>query len=136
MKTRLLCFVLLGLTFGLSAGCALARPTATPSPSPTLVQPPGLEVDCWVEPPEPALGSDVTVHMNLLNYDVPINGALTETNWIQNGARQLCITQVQYDLGSCVIDVVGFEPGVYVPVTVSVDYIGWTFLGYTGFTPR
>jgi hypothetical protein len=43
---------------------------------------------------------------------------------------------VQYDLGSCVIDVTGFAPGVYVPVTVSVEYIGWTFLGYTGFTPQ
>ena len=133
----LLSRILVGLAIGgvlVATGCAMVRPTVAPVPTPT--QPPGLAVDCWVDPPEPALGTSVTVNMNLLNHGTPINGVLTTTRWEQGGALQTCITQVQYDLGSCQIQVTDMEPGVYVPVTVSVEYIGWTFLGYTGFTPR
>lgn len=136
MKVRVSHWGLALLVIVLCAGCTVARPTATPSPVPTPTQPPGLSVDCWAEPPEPTIGSIVTVHMNLLNYGTPINGVVTYTRWKQHDDIQLCVTQVQYELGSCYIDVIDYEPGVYVPVTVSVEYVGWTFLGYTGFTPR
>lgn len=74
--------------------------------------------------------------MNLLNHNVPIDGVLLEVAWQQHGVKRSELIQVSNELGTFALDVIGFEPGVYVPVTVSVEYIGWTFLGYTGFTPR
>ena len=117
-------------------GCARVALTPTPAATPTPTPPPGLAVDCWVDEPNPPLGADVTVHMNLLNRNVPINGLLMTAVWRQGGDLKICNSQVQFDLGACPIHVADFEPGAFVAVTVSVEYIGWTFLGYTGFTPR
>jgi hypothetical protein len=120
----------------LLASCGSPSKTPTDFPAPTPTQPPGLAIDCWVDDSSPALGSDVSVFFNLLNYGTPINGLMMEVNWHQGGALQTCVNQVQFELGMCAIHVADLEAGIYVPITVSTDYIGWTFLGYTGFTPQ
>jgi hypothetical protein len=47
-----------------------------------------------------------------------------------------CFTLVTYGAGKCVIDVSRFPPGVFVPVTVSIDYGGKIYTAQTGFTPQ
>lgn len=118
----------------LVSGCA-PHGTATPMPAPTPTTP-NMRIDAWVDNPTPALGSNVVVHFNFLNEDVPVNWMVMIAEWQQGGARQQCVSQVQYDMGQCAIPVDGMAPGVYVPVTVTTEYIGWTFYGYTGFTPQ
>ena len=119
----------------LLAMACTSRGTPTPVlvPTPTA---PNIRVDVWVDNPTPAVGSDVTVFFNLLNEGVPINGLLMSAMWQQGGQNQVCHNQVQFDLGQCAIHVSDMAPGVYVPVTVTTTYIGWTFYGYTGFTPQ
>jgi len=118
----------------LSTACASPRsPTPALVPTPTT---PNVWVDAWVDNATPALGSDVMVRFNLLNEGVPINGLAMSVMWQESGDNQLCNTQVQFDMGQCAIPVSGMAPGVYVPVTVTTQYIGWTFYGYTGFTPQ
>ena len=119
----------------LLAMACTSRGTPTPVlvPTPTT---PNMVVDVWVDNPTPAVGSDVTVHFNLLNSGVPINGLLMSAMWQQGGQNQVCHNQVQFVLGQCAIHVSDMAPGVYVPVTVTTQYIGWTFYGYTGFTPQ
>ncbi len=129
--TRRLFLLILAL---LATGCASGgTPAPTLVPTPTT---PNIMVDVWVDNPAPALGSDVTVHFNLLNNGVPINGLLMSAMWQQGGGSQICHNQVQYDMGQCAIHVSDMAPGVYVPVTVTTTYMGWTFFGYTGFTPQ
>ncbi len=130
MTRRLFLFILALLATACASG---GTPARTLVPSPTT---PNIMVDAWVDNPTPALGSDVTVHFNLLNHGVPINGLLMSAMWQQGGGNQICHNQVQYDLGQCAIHVSDMAPGVYVPVTVTTTYMGWTFFGYTGFTPQ
>ena len=130
MRRRLL-LIMVALLATACAGRSTPTPTLVPTPTA-----PNIRVDVWVDNPTPALGSDVTVRFNLLNDGVPINGLVMSAMWQQGGRDQLCHSQVQFDMGMCAIHVSDMAPGVYVPVTVTTTYIGWTFFGYTGFTPR
>ena len=121
------------LTLLVTACAAPGTPAPTLVPTPTT---PNMWVDAWVDDPTPALGTGVVVHFVLLNAGVPINGLAMSAEWQQDGNRQLCNAQVVYDMAQCAIPVSAMEPGVYVPVTVTTQYIGWTFYGYTGFTPQ
>jgi hypothetical protein len=124
---------LLVLTLLVTACASRGTPAPTLVPTPTT---PNMRIDVWVDNPTPVLGSDVVVHFNLLNEGVPINGLAMSAEWQQGGHKQLCNTQVQFEVGQCAIHVGDMEPGVYVPITVTTEYIGWTFYGYTGFTPQ
>lgn len=115
---------------------AVQTPTAELVATPTPAPPPGLAVEAWVSDPTPPIGSDVQVHFALLNHGIPINALDMSATWQQGGHTQWCHVQVQFDMAQCPISVTGFQPGVYVPITVSVEYVGWIFYGYTGFTPR
>ena len=128
---RLACLLMLIVL--VTACTSRGTPTPVLVPTPTT---PNIWVDVWVDNPTPALGSDVTVHFNLLNNGVAINALAMSAMWQQGGKNQLCQTQVQFDIAQCLIHVVDMAPGVYVPITVTTDYIGWTFYGYTGFTPK
>ena len=128
---RLFCLLILIV---LATACT-SRGTPTPVVVPTPTTP-NIWVDVWLDNPTPAVGSAVTVHFNLLNHGVPINGLMMSASWQQGGHNRLCQAQVQFDIGQCLIQVTDMAPGVYVPVTVTTDYIGWTFYGYTGFTPQ
>jgi len=130
MKRLLLLLILIWPT---TACSSVATATAVILPTPTT---PNMWVDAWVNNPTPALGSYVVVHFNLLNEGVPINALAMTAMWQQGGQKQVCNAQVQFDIGQCAIHVSDMAPGVYVPVTVTTEYIGWTFYGYTGFTPQ
>ncbi len=125
--------VLLILTLLVTACTSPGTPAPTLVPTPTT---PNMRIDAWVHNPTPAVGTDVVVHFGFLNDSVPINWMVMIAEWRQGGVKRQCITQVQHDIGQCAITVIDMEPGVYVPVTVTTEYIGWTFFGYTGFTPQ
>jgi len=92
-------------------------------------------VDPGLDDPAPPPGGRVSVRARLIKNRVRVGGMSTEVTWIQGGELQVCTFFPVY-LSGCVIEVRGFAPGVYVPVTVTMRYNGMVFTGYSGFTPQ
>ena len=91
-------------------------------------------VDSWFDNPNPPLGSQVVFSGSLLRNGMWSGGDMTAT-WVQGGEAQACNVIMIYQRGICVIPVVDFEPGVYVPITYTIRYGELEFAGHNGFTP-
>jgi hypothetical protein len=92
-------------------------------------------VDSWFDNPNPPLGSQVVFSGSLLRNGMWSGGIMT-ARWMQGGEMQVCNVIMIYQRGICVIQVRDFDPGVYVPITYTINYApGLDFTGYNGFTP-
>lgn len=99
----------------------------------------GLVDTYFVEPglddATPPLGGRVMVRARLMKNGVRLGGIPARVTWVQGGEARQCDFLPLYQNG-CAIDVRGFPPGVYVPVTVTMRYHDMLLTAYAGFTPR
>lgn len=121
-----------------TAETAGSIPTKTePAPLPTPVH--TFVVDPWVNDPNPQVGSRVMLYGSLIKDGVYLGGMAMRATWPdekQERGVPNCSVQVIYGSGVCIVETEGFQPGVYVPITVSFEYQGKIYRGQTGFTPR
>jgi hypothetical protein len=100
---------------------------------------PTFEVDAWVSDPNPQLGSRIMLYGSLIKDSVYLGGMAMRATWPdENQERGIpnCTVQVIYGSGVCIVESEGFQPDVYVPITVTFEYQGKIYSGQTGFTPR
>jgi hypothetical protein len=98
-----------------------------------------FRVTAWVVDPTPPLNSHIVVRGSLIKYGVYLGGIMMLATWPdENHERGVpnCSALVTYGTGKCVIDVSRFPPGIFVPVTVTFNYMGKTYSAQTGFTPQ
>jgi hypothetical protein len=126
-----------------SNGTPLSQPTATTAPqyfaSATPVGTPAFEVVAWVSDTDPQVGSRIMLYGSLLKYGVHLGGMAMRATWPdeeQERGVPNCSVQVIYGSGVCIIETEGYQPGVYVPITLTFEYQGKIYRGQTGFTPR
>jgi hypothetical protein len=121
-----------------------SEPTTAPvTPQTTPVQipmrTPTFEVIAWVDDPNPKLGSRVMLYGSLIKDGVYLGGMVMRATWLdENQERGVpnCSVQVIYGSGVCIVETEGFQPDVFVPITITFDYHGQTYRGQIGFTPR
>ncbi len=144
MKCAILLFLLVMVTLSCSAN---GKTVADPQPSSASATPVGpasehtavFEIDAWVDDPDPPVGARVILHGSLLKDGVHLGGMAMRATWPDEGQERgvpNCSVQVIYGAGVCIVETEGFQPGVYVPLTVTFEYQGRTYRGGTGFTPR
>jgi hypothetical protein len=100
---------------------------------------PTFEVDAWVSDPNPPLGSRIMLYGSLIKDGVHLGGMAMRATWPdENQERGVpnCTVQVIYGSGVCIVESEGFQPEVYVPITITFEYQGKMYSGQTGFTPR
>jgi hypothetical protein len=127
---------------------ALATETWTPVPPPTTITeiaptPPAtpgdkFEVTAWVDKPRPSQNSLVCVHGSLIKNGVHLGGIMMRATWpdkTEKSGTSSCDTLVIYEAG-CTVHVKDYPPGVFVPITVTLDYRGTRYTAHTGFTPQ
>ena len=148
MKRRMKRVILLFLVALLLSSCSTADQTVAASqpaainPAPTgpaVEHAAVFEVTAWVDDPDPPAGTRVILHGSLLKDGVHLGGMAMQATWpdeAQERGVPNCRVQVIYGAGVCIVDGVGFQPGVYVPITVTFEYQGRLYSGRTGFTPR
>ena len=108
-------------------------------PTPTPIHTTTFEVVTWFVTPDPKLGSRIMLFGSLLKDGVHLGGMAMRATWPdENQERGVpnCSVQVIYGSGVCAIETAGFQPGEYVPVTVTFEYQGKLYSGQTGFTSR
>jgi len=91
-------------------------------------------VDSWFENPNPPIGSRAAFSGSLLRNGLWSGGDMTAT-WMKGDELQVCKSIVIYQRGICTFDVIGYEPGVYVPITYTIRLMDMDFTGHNGFTP-
>ena len=97
-------------------------PQNVPTPIPTRAH--IFEIDAWVDDPNPQLGSRVMLYGSLIKDGVHLGGMAMRATWPdENQARGVpnCSVQVIYGSGVCIVETEGFQPDVYVPITVTFD---------------
>ncbi len=150
VKPPRILFLILLAVCTLSTACTLneippSEPTAapftkTPDPAPVLLRTPSFEVVAWLDDPNPPVGSRVMLYGSLIKDGVHLlNGMVMRAIWPdEDQARGVpnCSVQVIYGEGVCIVETEGFQPDVFVPITVAIDYNGQTYRGQIGFIPR
>ncbi len=115
---------------------ASPAPSAVPSPTPEDI----YEVQVWVDNPNPARDETVTISGSLIKNGVYLSQMLRmEAWWPEEGQDRgvpNCFSMVIYQRGICTLEAKDYPSGVYVPVTVELEYNGKTYTGTTGFTPK
>lgn len=109
--------------------------TSTPFPTPVHA----FEVVAWVDNPSPQLGSRVILFGSLIKDGVHLGGMAMRATWpdeTQERGVPNCSVQVIYGSGVCVVETDVFQPGVFVPITVTFEYQGKIYSGHTGLKPR
>jgi hypothetical protein len=109
----------------------------TPNPSPTACD--SFAVEAWVDNPTPTQDSQVIVFGSLIKSGVYLGGIMMQAVWAdetQERGVPNCDVLVTYGRGVCAVPVKDYEPGAFVPITVTFKYEGSTFVGHTGFTPQ
>ena len=124
-----------------SAPAAVVSPAATPRPTgPFAVASASytegsIQANAWVGDSTPPLGSRIVIRGNLTGLGVQ-HCVMMYAAWPQNGALASDGSQVVYGSGKAAVEVVGFAPGEFVPVTVTLVTDGVEYAVHTGFTPR
>jgi hypothetical protein len=114
-----------------------SSPPITPAPS--LIPEDTFEVEAWVDNPMPSRDTRVIIRGSLIKNGVRLGGMMMQATWpeeTQERGVPNCRVLVTYGSGVCVVPVKNYEPGVFVPVTVTFDYGGMIHIGHTGFTPQ
>ncbi|MGD2156223.1 MAG: hypothetical protein PVG14_00835 [Anaerolineales bacterium] len=121
----------------------IIEPSASIAPqetiAPILMRTPVFEVDAWVSDPNPLLGSRIMLYGSLIKDGVYLGGMAMRATWPDDNQERgvpNCTVQVIYGSGVCIVESEGFQPDVYVPITVTFEYQGKIYSGQTGFTPR
>ena len=112
---------------------------AIQTPEPFLLPTPTFEVVAWVDDPNPQIGSRVMLYGSLIKNGVYLGGMAMRATWPDEDQERgvpNCSVQVIYESGVCIIETEGFQQGVFVPITVTFEYLGKIYRGQTGFTPR
>lgn len=119
------------------------QPAAPAAPkigsTPELVRTATFEVVAWVSDPNPEPGERVMLYGSLLKDGVHLGGMAMRASWPDEDQERgipNCSVQVIYGSGVCIVETADFQPGIYVPITVSFEYQGKIYRGETGFTPR
>lgn len=118
----------------------IAVPTATPRPSGPLALATAsyaggtIRADAWVSDATPPLGSKIGIHGRLGGPGAH-HFVMMYATWPENGTIVANVSQVIY-LSGATIEVVGFTPGQFVPVTVTLVMDNVEYVVHTGFTPR
>jgi hypothetical protein len=97
-----------------------------------------FEVEAWVDNPAPAHGTRVILVGSLIKNSVYLSGIMMQATWpdkTQERGVPNCYVLVTYGRGVCTIDASSLPPGVFVPITITFEYDGVTYVGQTGFTP-
>jgi hypothetical protein len=95
-------------------------------------------VKAWVDNPTPSQNSLVLVRGSLLKNGARLGGLMMRATWpdkTEKSGISSCDTLVIYEAG-CVVHVKDYPPGVFVPITVTLDYQGVRYTAHTGFTPQ
>lgn len=145
-----LCLLLTGCGKAVSPPLASVQPTPilTPVVLPTATSRPSgplalatasyaggtIRAEAWVSDATPLLGSRIGIHGRLTGPGVH-HFVMMYTTWPENGTLVTNVSQVIYNSGAT-IEVVGFAPGQFVPVTVTLVMDGVEYAVHTGFTPR
>jgi len=114
---------------------------AAPPPTPlaaavsTLQVTEGVRMEIWVDDPAPAMNSTIVIRSRLVGSAVDQCQMMYAT-WPEKGGMASCSSLVVYESGKCPIEVKGFTPGQFVPVTVTIETGGMWYTAHTGFTPR
>lgn len=134
--------ILLALTLICLVACAgPAAPTAPPTALPTVTPATDdvFEVFAWVDKPTPARDERVTISGSLVKNGVYLGGIMMRADWPREGQERgvpNCFVQMIYQRGVCVAEASDYPSGVYVPVTVTIEYRGVIYTAETGFTPQ
>jgi hypothetical protein len=120
------------------------EPTTVPvipqnTPVQTPIRTPTFEVVAWVDDPNPQVGSRIMLYGSLIKDGVYLGGMAMRATWPdekQERGIPNCSVQVIYGSGVCIVETEGFQPDVFVPITVAFEYHGMIYSGQTGFTPR
>jgi hypothetical protein len=140
--------VLLLLVCAILAACANTGQPGTPTAAPLVGEPSAVglptpantfDVDVWVDNATPSREQRVTVSGSLIKNGVRLGGLMMRANWpdpTRERGTATCYVQVIYGAGVCAIEAHTHPPGIFVPVTITFDYRGGTYIGHTGFTPQ
>jgi len=115
---------------------SLPAPTSShPAPTPEV----DVEVQAWVNRPNPARNEIITVFGTLKATGLYRNGITMTAVWPdpnhQPGVPN-CLTRTSYELGSCAFPAENFPPGEFVPITITFFFDGVKYTTQTGFTPQ
>jgi hypothetical protein len=98
-----------------------------------------FEVIAWISDTNPQPGERVILYGHLLKEGVYLGGMAMHAIWPDEDHERgvpNCSVLVTYGRGVCIVETEGFPSGVYVPITVSFEYLGNIYSGQTGFTPE
>jgi hypothetical protein len=136
----LICMLQISCSSNVTSVPAPTAPVVTQNISTSIpVHPDTFEVVAWVNDPDPQTGTRVILRGSLLKDGVHLGGISMQAFWPDdNHAPGIpdCTALVTYGTGVCIINSTGYQPGDYVPITVSFEYQGKIYKGQTGFTPR
>ena len=115
-------------------------PAIVVPPTNSVIQPApesAFRVNTWVNNPTPVRGSQVILRGSLIKYGAILSGIMMQAAWPpESGERQgpNCFVMVTYGTGVCIIETGSYPVGKIVPITVTFQYGGRKYFGYTSFT--
>ncbi|MHB0988165.1 MAG: hypothetical protein ACYC3P_05805 [Bellilinea sp.] len=121
---------------------SFGAPTPTDSqiiPVPSQIPENSFEVEAWVDNPAPAHDARVILVGSLIKNGAYLSGIMMQATWpdkTQERGVPNCYVLVTYGRGVCVINTSSLPPGVFVPITITFEYGGGTYIGQTGFAPQ
>ena len=90
----------------------------------------------WVPTDKPPVGTKTNLSVSLIKNGELWLGGDIHAEWWKGDELQTSDMIVIYQRGIIDVYTDGYEPGVYVPVTATIKYLGRDYTVHTGFTPQ
>jgi len=90
----------------------------------------------WVPTDKPPAGSKTTLNVSLIKNGELWLGGDIHAEWWKGDELQTADMIVIYQRGIIDIYTDGYQPGVFVPVTATIEYLNRDYTVHTGFTPQ
>ena len=90
----------------------------------------------WVPTDKPPAGSKTTLNVSLIKNGELWLGGDIHAEWWKGDELQTADMIVIYQRGIIDIYADGYQPGVFVPVTATIEYLNRDYTVHTGFTPQ